>query len=601
MTTFLYPVIVAVVLLLHQVHSYVCNQRSFLTSSNFRRQSTLYSTFSSSSSSSSGEITSEIESIRCLDNRQLKSELKQLVVNLNGDVRSLNGIYDRIELEKLLIVYRLRYKQILENEKKIHDRRRAEEARSIQKEVKILDKIKSYQDIVNELRYYKIEFDPLDNRKNLITTLALARLGLLDNDDNDDKDNDHIDDIGNSDNSDNSKENTSNSSIPSSSSAASGSTWSTISSKTSKSSWNPFRDSSSDKANTSNKSSKNGATTNSRTDSSIPRPKIPEVKRDFPGSVLSQLANVSSLFEVDREVEKLKRNRQKLAQEKRITESIDSEYAEIEFGSNSEVEDNSEVESDSDSESDQLVVNDENENAIVSKSDITDIIKSENIPFKWTTNTSPNPVTPPSRPLSSKKLRPIRQPQPPPPSITRPRKTTRIEREEIASVDSVKLASELIMKSFLGPVVLATQAVLKPYLPRVWSWEGPRRVIQLFRATVLSVIMRLAVWATGDKQTASLLLFSTTTLCVVARKGIIWFVLSFLMVRTVRLALFSGGINWLSSVDDNDSGSGSGSRNVHSEGIENDDSKGIDNQSSTKSQTTATDDKTQPSINGTIT
>jgi hypothetical protein len=495
------------------------------------------------------EIESSI-SIQELDNRQLKEELKQLRINLNIDPRSLNGIYDRRELEKLLISYRLRYKQMIENEKRVQDRRRAEEARIIQREVKILDQIKSYQEIVNELRYYKVDFDPLDDRKNLITTLALARLGLLENE------NEQLD-----------------------ASASSSST--TATSASSSTSWNPFGSGGGGSSNYNNnnntRSTGSSAPLEPPSKMKIPNLKLPKVKLDFPGSVLSQLANVTSLFEVDREVEKLKKRHRDIAREKKTIADIDSEYyTEVDFGTDTNHKPSTssssiEIESVSD-----INVSDEEEGILSDiNTDIVDSSSDNDSMFKWKTSSSSNDSdsdsdsssttvdltissssSEPRRRPPGKKLRPVHSSQSSPASpssyTTSARKRTRLEREEIASVDSIKFASELIMKSFLGPVLLAAQSVLKPYLPRVLSWEGPQRAVQFLRVTILSVIMRLAVWATGDKHTASLLLFSTTVLCVVARKGIIWFVLSFLMVRTVRLALFSGGIDWLINSDASD-------------------------------------------------
>ena len=69
--------------------------------------------------------------------------------------------------------------------------------------------------------------------------------------------------------------------------------------------------------------------------------------------------------------------------------------------------------------------------------------------------------------------------------------------------------------------------------------SGALAALLYVEKVVMSLVIKLAVWATGDVRLSSALLFLTTTACIVLKKGPMWFILSFMVIRTCRLAIFS--------------------------------------------------------------
>ena len=73
-------------------------------------------------------------------------------------------------------------------------------------------------------------------------------------------------------------------------------------------------------------------------------------------------------------------------------------------------------------------------------------------------------------------------------------------------------------------------------------------LLSLERWTV-SLLRQLAHWATGSEQWSSVALFLTTAACILGKKGPMWFILTFFVVRTLRLAIFSVSHSVINTAD----------------------------------------------------
>ena len=487
----------------------------------------------------------EWAAVRQLSNKNLKDEIKRYNSNLGYQS---TGLYDRHDLEKAVVEGRIQYKQRMIADNLNNMLTKANQAYIIQEEIKRIDQQLSYRDIINEIHSRHLEIDPLDDRKTLVTCLALARLNM---------------------------------------------TGTPISSPTS-------------------------TTPNTYRKVEPERPIIESIMN-------KQKEIISNIFDVQSDLTLLK---QKKASHKHDTEQsidtyIDSTdddsnsndddviYEEIEYGTTSDSSSSSSVSSSSSTGSSSSGEEEEEEgdslgnigklgqqsNSYTPFNNINNILfdqkdtytrpKPDNNQGFGTPTTSTTYTTTNNNchniPMSRKKK-----------VIIKPTKyMNKQDKLKYFDIDSIQFASELIMKSILGPIILTLKNILDPLIPNITasisniSNIATSPLLSMFyyiQYSIISVLIGLSRWAIGEGESAdqpttttatattasfntevdgsssstarsggsggeyiadvkypksSLLLFITTSMCMIFKRGIVSFILSFLVVRTVRLGILS--------------------------------------------------------------
>jgi hypothetical protein len=344
------------------------------------------------------EILKELESIKMLSNKELKDEIKRY--NLSTNYNAI-GNFDRKELEVILAENRIQHKNQKLFAKKIELNEKMSEAEKIQSEINRINSKCSYFEILEQLRRNNVEFDPLADRKTLVTCLALTRLKL---------------------------------------------------------------------------SNRDHSSVNSIKDAKCIE-ESPKIKK--PNEF------ISNLFDVDPELEKLREFRQRKVQKNIVKSKLNNDLEPIELNHSSAPYTTS---------------------VGINSADVT--LRDE-------------------KPESNDK-----------PVTKHSSKNIKKNRRVIAEIDSFQLASDLIMKSSLGPILLSLKEIVTAIIPAV-NWTGPRSLAVWIRGFVLSALRRLAIWAGGDRDSGSLVIFYCTSICLLMRKGVLWLLLSFFIVRTLRLGLVS--------------------------------------------------------------
>ena len=476
---------------------------------------------------------SEWTAVRQLSNKSLKDEVKRYNSNLGYQS---TGLYDRHDLEKAVVEGRIQYKQRMMADNLNNIRTKANQAYIIQEEIKRIDQSLSYRDIINEIHRRHLEIDPLDDRKTLVTCLALARLNMT----------------------------------------------GTPTSSTAPTTPNIYRKVESERPIIESIMNKQKEIISNifdvQTDLTLLKQKKASHKHDT-----DQL--------IDTYIDSTDDN---------SSSSSDVIYEEIEYGTTTDSgSSSSDEEGDSLGNIDKLGQQ-SNTYTPFNTGSINNIFYDQKNTYNtrpkpennqgfgtpttrttYTTNNSNNNI-----PINRKKK-----------VIIKPTKyMNKQDKMKYFDVDSIQFASELVMKSVLGPIILTLKNILEPLIPNVTASISnisnitTSPLLSMFyyiQYSIISILIGLSRWAIGEGESgdqptttttaatevedtssvsssstitsngggkgssgaeymadvkypkSSLLLFITTSMCMIFKRGIVSFILSFLVVRTVRLGILS--------------------------------------------------------------